>query len=333
MKAAVYHEYGPPEVLKLEEVEKPTPKEDEILVRVYAAPVNFGDLLARKFNQVSPDRFSMPLPLWLPARLEFGYNKPKKAILGSEYAGEVEAVGAAVKTFKKGDQVFGYRGQNMGAYAEYICVPAGSIVAHKPANMSYEQAAAVPYGALTALNLLRHVEIQPGQKVLIIGASGSIGSAALQLARHYGAEVTAVCGARRAAMVRALGAERVIDYTREDYTQNGERYDLVFDVLGKSSFAEVKGLLKENGRYLLASFKMKQLFQMLGTKISGSKKVVCALSFEKPEDLLVIRELFEAGQINVIVDRCFPLEQAAEAHRYAESGQKQGSVIIQPAAG
>jgi NADPH:quinone reductase-like Zn-dependent oxidoreductase len=328
MKAVVYTEYGSPDVLHVKEVAKPALNDNEVLVRVQAAPVNFGDLLARNFKSVSPRQFSMPIFFWLPARLAFGFRKPTKNILGSEFAGEVEAVGAAVTRFKPGDQVFGYRGQSMGAYAEYLCMPEGGMLALKPANMTFEEAATVPYGALTALSLLKKVNLQRGQKVLINGASGGIGSAAVQLAKYFGAEVTGVCGTPRLEFVKALGADKVIDYTREDFTRNGEAYDLIFDILGKSSLARGKRSLKPDGRYLFASFKMKHLVQMLWTKIAGSRKVICALSSEKTEDLTFIKELIEAGQYRAIIDKCYPLERAAEAHRYVESGCKAGSVVI-----
>ncbi len=328
MKAIVYTQYVPPDVLHIEEVAKPAPRDNEILIRVHAAPVGFGDLIARKFNEITPGKFSMPLLFWIITRMYFGSSKPKVNTLGSEFAGVVEAVGKDVKTCKVGDPVFGYRGQNMGTYAEYICMPENGMVAAKPANMSYAEAAAVPYGALTALSLLRSVNLQSGQKVLINGASGGIGSAAVQLARHYGAEVTGVCGAPGLEFVKSLGASRVIDYTKEDFTQNGETYDLIFDILGKSSFAQCKKSLKPGGRYLLASFKMKQLLQMLWTSITGGKKIICALSNEKPADLRLIKELCEQGKIQTFIDRRYPMEQAAEAHRYVEQGHKKGSVII-----
>ncbi|HVF24584.1 MAG TPA: NAD(P)-dependent alcohol dehydrogenase [Anaerolineales bacterium] len=216
----------------------------------------------------------------------------------------------------------------MGANAEYLCIPEGGLVAIKPTNMTYEEAATVPYGALTALNLLRKVNIQRGQKVLINGASGGIGSAAVQLAKYFGAEVTGVCSTPRLGFVKSLGADKVIDYTKEDFTKNGQTYDLIFDILGKSSFARGKNSLNENGRYLLASFKMKQIFQMLWTSMTGSKKVICALSGEKVEDLLFIKELVEAGKIKSLIDRCYPLDQAADAHRYVETGHKKGNVVI-----
>jgi NADPH:quinone reductase-like Zn-dependent oxidoreductase len=328
MKAIVYTEYGPPDVLQLKEVAKPAPKDNELMVKIYAAAVNYGDISARNFGNVSPREFNMPFLFWLPARMAFGFRKPKKQILGSEFAGEIEAVGKDVKRFKVGDPVFGYRGPNFGAYAEYLCMPEDGLVAIKPANMSYEEAAAVPYGALTALNLLRKVDIQPGQKVLINGASGAIGSAAVQIAKHFGAEVTGVCGSPGLAFVQALGADKVIDYTQEDFTQNGETYDLIFDILGRSSFSRCKGSLKPNGRYLLASFKFKQLWQMVWTSLRGGQKVICALSMEKPADLMLVKEMVEAGQIKTIIDRRYPLVQAAEAHRHVETGHNKGKVVI-----
>lgn len=328
MKAIVYTEYGSPDVLHVKEVEKPTPKDNEILIKIFATSVNIGDIWARNFKAITPRKFSMPLPLWLPARMYFGFTRPKVNILGSEFAGKVEAVGRDVSKFKKGDAVFGYRGQSMGTNAEFLCMPENGLVTLKPANMTYEEAAAVSYGALTALNLLRTVNIQRGQKVLINGASGGIGSAAVQLARYFGAEVTGVCSTPRLEFVKTLGADKVIDYTKEDFTQNSESYDLIFDIMGKSSFSRSKSSLKPNGRYLLASFKMKQLFQMLWTSITGGKKVICALSGEKPEDLLFIKELVETGNIKTVIDRCFPMEEAAEAHRYVEQGRKKGNVTI-----
>jgi NADPH:quinone reductase-like Zn-dependent oxidoreductase len=329
MKAIVYTAYGSPDVLQIKEVAKPAPQENEVLIRVQATPVNFGDLLARNFRAVSPRKFNMPFFFWLPAWLAFGVNKPKKNILGNEFAGEVEAVGKAVTRFKPGDPVFGYRGQSMGAYAEYLCMPEDGVVAIKPANLTYEEAATVPYGTLFALNMLKKANAQPGQKILINGASGGIGSAAVQLAKsHFGAHVTGVCSTPRVEFVKSLGADQVIDYTREDFTRNGETYDAIFDILGKSSFARCKKSLKPNGIQFFVSFKTKQLLQMLWTSIRGGKKVICALLPEKAEDLRLVKELIEAGKIKAIIDKCYPMEQAAEAHRYAESGRKVGSVII-----
>lgn len=324
----IFTEYGSPDVLHLKEVAKPTPKEDEVLIQVHATSINIGDLWARNFKAITPSKFSMPLLLWLPSRMYFGVTRPKINILGNEFAGKIEGVGKEVTRFKKGDQVFGYLGQRMGANAEYLCLAEKGMVALKPVNMTYEEAATVPYGAFTALGLLRKANIQRGQKVLVNGASGSIGSAAVQLAKHFGAEVTGVCGTPRLAFVKAIGADKVIDYTQTDFTQNGETYDLIFDILNKSSFAKCKPSLKPNGIYLLASFKMKQLFQMLWTSRTGGKKVICTLSSEKPEDLVFIKELVEAGTIKSVIDRCYPLAQTAEAHRYVESGGKKGPVVI-----
>lgn len=328
MKAAVFTEYGSPDVLHVKEVAAPVPKDNELLIRVRATPVNYGDTLARNFRYAPLSDFNMPLPFYFPARLVFGWRKPKINILGSEFAGDVAAVGKDVTGYKVGDAVFGYRGQSMGANAEYVCIAADGLVAPKPANMTYEEAATIPYGTLTALTLLRKVNIQPGQKVLINGASGGIGSAAVQLAKHYGADVTGVCGTPRLEFVKALGADKVIDYTKEDFTKNGETYDLIFDILGKSSFSKVKGSLTKNGHYLLASFKMKQLLQMLWTSFFGSKKVICALSSESNADMMLIKDLIETGEIKTVIDRCYPLEQAADAHRYAESGQKRANVVL-----
>ena len=328
MKAIVYTTYGTPDVLQLKEVEQPIPQDNELLIRVRATTVNYGDLIARNFKNITPREFNMPALFWLPARIEFGFSEPKKPILGSEFAGEVAEVGKDIKRFKKGDQVFGYLGQRMGAYAEYLCMAEDGLVTLKPTNMSYAEAATVPYGAIMASSLLRKANLQPGQKVLINGASGGIGSAAVQLANYYGAEVTAVCGTPRLEFVKALGANNVIDYTKEDFTQSGETYDLVFDILGKSSFSRCKQVLKENGRYLLASFKTKQLLQMLWTSIVGSQKVICALASERSDDLVFIKELIEAGKFKAIIDRCYPLEAATAAHHYVETGRKKGNVVI-----
>lgn len=329
MKAILCTKYGPPEVLELREVEKPAPGEHEILIRVYATTVNYGDIIARNFKNVSPREFNMLFLFWFLARISLGLRKPKTQILGSEFAGEIEATGKAVMRFKAGDRVFGYLGQSMGAYAEYLCMPENGVLAIIPAGMTYEDAANVPYGAIMALSLLKKANLRPGQKVLVNGASGGIGSAAVQLARfHFGAEVTGVCGTPRLEFVRSLGADQVIDYSKTDFTRNGESYDLIFDVLGKSSFSRCKSSLKQNGRYLLASFKMKQLFQMLWTSMVGGKKVICALAPGSLEDLLAVRELAEAGKVKSFIDRRFPMEQAAAAHRYVEEGNKQGHVVI-----
>ncbi len=329
MKAITFTEYGSPDVLKIKETTKPAPRDNEVLVKVHATSVNFGDLMARNFGNITPREFNMPAPLYLPSRMAFGWSKPKINILGSELAGEVEAVGKAVTKFKTGDRVFAYLGMNMGANAEYVCIPETGTVTLKPANLTYEEAATLPYGAVMAVSLLGKANLQRGQKVLINGASGGIGSMAVQLAKHLGAEVTGVCGTPRLGFVKSLGADKVIDYTQEDFTQNGETYDLIFDILGRSSFSRVRRSLKPDGIYLLASFKMKALLQMLWTSLTGSKqKVICAFANETTESLEFVKKLVEEGKVKAIVDKSFPMEQAAEAHRHMEGGHKQGNVVI-----
>jgi len=328
MRAIVYKEYGPPKVLKLEEVKRPTPKDNELLVRVHATTVNFGDLLARNFKNAPLSKFYMPLLLWLPVRIAFGWNKPKISILGSEFSGVVESIGKEVKEFKVGDEVFGYPGEKMGAYAEYLCIPENKMVGIKPNNITHEEAACIPYGAIMANNHLKRVKIQPGHKVLVNGASGGIGSAGVQLAKCYGAEVTGVCGTNGLEYVKALGADHVIDYRKEDFTRNGETYDVIYDILGKSTFSKCRGSLKENGTYLNASFKTRKILQMIRTKMVGKKKVICAFASEKHEVMSYIRDLAEAGKLRAIIDRTFPMEEASEAHRYIEDGRKKGNVAI-----
>ena len=326
MKAIVFTEYGSPEVLHLAEIPRPTPKENEILVRVRATPVNYGDLTARNFAN---SEFNMPALLYLPARLAFGWNKPKIQILGSELAGDVEAVGSRVTKFKPGDAIFAYMGMNMGANAEYVCISESGTVSLKPANLTYEEAATLPYGAVMAASLLQKANLKPGQKILINGASGGIGAIAVQLAKHhYGVAVTGVCGTPRLEYVRALGADKVIDYTQQDFTQNGETYDVIFDILGHRSFARCKNSLRPDGILLYASFKGRALFDSLWTALFSRKKVVCSMAEEKTTSLMLVTELAEAGKIKAVIDKRFPLEQTAEAHRYIESGGRQGNVVL-----
>jgi NADPH:quinone reductase-like Zn-dependent oxidoreductase len=258
----------------------------------------------------------------------FGFNKPKVTILGSEFAGVVDAVGQAVTQFKPGDAVFGYRGPKMGANAEYLCVPEDSLIAPMPDHLSFAEAAAIPYGALTALNILRKADIQPGQKVLINGASGSIGSFALQLAKHYGAEVTGVDSSGKLEMLRSIGADHVIDYTSEDYTKNGQKYDVIMDTIGGSPFAGSVRSLNENGTYLNVNPKMIHRLQMGWSKGKSNKKLLSWEAGYTTENLLRLKELIETGAIKPVVDRIYPMEQIAEAHRYVETDQKKGNVVI-----
>jgi 2-desacetyl-2-hydroxyethyl bacteriochlorophyllide A dehydrogenase len=324
MKAIVCTANGPPEVLQLQEVEKPTPKENEVLVKVCATTITAGDCEMRSLK--------FPILFRFPMRIYNGLRKPKKiTILGQELAGEIESVGKDVKLFKKGDQVFATTGFGFGAYAEYKCLPEApkmGVLASKPANMTYEEAAAVPTGGLEALHFLRKGNIQRGQKVLIIGAGGSIGTFAVQLARYFGAEVTGVDSTVKLDMLRSIGAEQVIDYTEEDFTKNAETYDVIFDVVGKGSFSGCIRLLKQNGRYLLGNAGLTQMVRGGWTSMRSSKKVIFGAANQRTEDLLFLKELIEAGEIKSVIDRCYPLEQVPEAHSYVDKGHKNGNVVI-----
>lgn len=329
MKAIVYTEYGGPDVLHLQEVEKPSPKSNEVLVRIHAVSVNYGDIIARNFKNLPAGEFNMLSLFRVMARFGFGFSKPRRGILGNTFAGVVETAGSDVKQFRSGDQVFGYTGENMGTYAEYLCIPEDGIIAPKPSHMTFDEASAVPYGATMALCLLRKVNIQKGQRVIVIGASGAIGSAAVQLAGNYfGAEVTGVCSAQGLEYVKGLGAVRVTNYKKEDFTKNGESYDLIIDILGKGSFSKYSGSLRQNGIYMPVSFKTTKLIQMILTSVRGGKKVICALATPKQQDLVFIRELFEERKLKPVIDQSFPLEKAAEAHRYVEAGNKKGNVVL-----
>ncbi len=320
MKAIVYTKYGPPDVLQLKEVEKPAPKDNEVLIKIHATSVTAVDCTFRKGEPFIGRFFT-------------GLTKPKTSIPGTELAGEIEAVGKAVTQFKAGDQVFGTSTGN-GTYAEYICLPEeGETLALKPANMSYEEAA-VCDGGLTALPFLRDAaQIQSGQKILIYGASGSIGVAAVQLAKYFGAEVTGVCSTPNGELVKSLGADKVIDYTKEDFTQNDETYDIIFDTVGKTSFSRCKRSLKQNGIFLEAALTAAIVPQMLWTSKIGSKKAKIEFTglrpgSERTKDLIFLKELMEAGKLKSVIDRRYPLEQMAEAQRYVEKGHKKGNVVI-----
>ena len=319
MKAIVCSKYGPPEVLQLREVDKPQPKDNEVLIRVYASTVASGDVRVRSFTWATW--------FWLFGRIMYGFRGPRKNIPGNELAGEIEAVGKDVTLFKPGDQVFGLTKGVLfgGTNAEYKCMPEEGALAIKPANMTYEEAAAVPIGGQTALHLLRKVNIKSGQKVLIYGASGSVGTYAVQLAKYFGAEVTGVCSTTNLEMVKSLGADHVIDYKNEDFTQNGEEYDVIFDAVIKTSFSRCKSSLKERGVYISAGW---PLLQALRSSMVGSKKVKIGIAPNRTEDLIFLKELIEAGKIKAVVDRCYPLEQTAEAHRYVDTGRKKANIVI-----
>lgn len=322
MKAVIYTAYGSPDVLHPADIDQPTPAAHEVLVKVHASTVTTGDCNARGFVFV-------PTGFQLIARLMFGINKPKKPVLGVEFAGEVAAVGSAVTRFKPGDAVFGIDGNRLGAYAEYKTIAETAGIVHKPANLSYAEAAAIPNGALTALTFLRNLaKIQPGQSILIYGASGSVGSSAVQLARHFGAEVTGVCSTRNVDLVRSLGASRVIDYTREDFTAGKQTYEVIFDTVGKTSFRAARHLLKPHGLFLTAAGGIPDFLRMGWTGLRGGKKVIVGMSSERQDDLQLIQQLAAAGEFRPVIDRSYPLAQTADAHRYVDSGRKRGSVVI-----
>ncbi len=301
MKAIVCTKYGPPEVLQLKEITKPVPKDREVLIRIYATAVTASDCIIRGAK--------VPLRLWLPIRLAIGFTKPRKPILGMVLAGEVESVGEDVKRFEKGNQVYAFNIRRFGTYAEYTCLPDNAVIALKPSNSTYEESAAVPYGGMIALHYLRQGNIHSGQKMLIYGASGAVGTSAVQLATHFGAKVTGVCSTTNLELVKSLGADAVIDYTKTDFASRGELYDFVFDAVGKRKSSKFQGkrALTPNGKYISVD--------------DGSPKL-------RVEDLALLTKLVEAGKIRPVIDRTYPLEQIVEAHRYVDQGHNKGNVVI-----
>ncbi|KEK20706.1 NADPH:quinone reductase [Bacillus manliponensis] len=299
MKAIICTKYGSPNVLQIKEIEKPKPKDNEILVKVHATTVASGDCRIRGFDS--------PLLYWIPMRMILGFRKPRKAILGTELSGEIEEVGERVTKFQKGNRVFAFTGMNLGAHAEYICLDEDRMIAIKPENITYEEAAAISFGGTSALHFLRKGKIESGQKVLIYGASGSVGTAAVQLAKYFGADVTAVCSTANVELVKSLGADQVFDYIKEDFTEKAERYDLIFDAVGKQSKSNCKKVLASSGKYVSVN--------------SGIAK-------ERVEDILFLKQLVEKGNIKPVIDRCYSMEQIVEAHAYVEKGHKKGNVVI-----
>jgi NADPH:quinone reductase-like Zn-dependent oxidoreductase len=316
MKAIIYENYGPPEVLQLKEIDKPAPKDNEILIRIYATAVNSGDIRMRK-----ADPFAV--------RFMLGLLRPRKKIPGVVFAGIIEATGKSVTKFKTGDEVYGSSFMRFSTYAEYISLPEDGIIAKKPVNLTYAEAAAIPFGGNTALHFLRKAKIEAGQKVLIYGASGATGTAAVQLAKYFGAAVTAVCSTGNIALVKSLGADTVIDYTKEDFSKPGEQYDIVFDTVGYSPFSDSIKSLKKNGYYLrLVHMSPGPILKGLWISMTGNKKVIGGVASGNAEDLVFQNKLIEDGQLKPVIDKTYPLEQIVEAHHYVEAGHKKGNVVI-----
>ena len=316
MKAAVYTQYGAPEVLRVKETARPVPTHNEILIRIHATAVNSGDCRLRR-----ADPFAV--------RFFFGLLKPKKSVLGGVLSGVVEAVGKDVRTFRPGDEVFGATMMQFGAYAQYICLPETGALAVKPGSLGHEEAAALPFGGQTAWHFLRKANIRPGQKVLVFGASGAVGSAAVQIARSLGAEVTGVCSTPNVDLVKSLGAHHVIDYTQTDFSKTGEQYDVVFETVNKATVAACAAALKKGGTLLLGAAMLPQMLRGAWTGLISGKKVVFGVAPETPEAVGFLRDLAAKGQLKAVIDRTFPLEQIAAAHAYVDKGHKKGNVVIQ----
>jgi NADPH:quinone reductase-like Zn-dependent oxidoreductase len=321
VKAVVYRKYGAPDVLHLEEVEKPVPKDNELLIKVHAAEATKADCEMRSFN--FPVKW-----FWLPLRIAFGPFKPKKIILGGYFAGEVETVGKDVSEFRKGDQVFGAAGLRFGAYGEYVCLPNSYTIVPKPINLSFEEAAVVPLGGLNALHYMRMANIQSGEKVLINGAGGSIGTFAVQIAKAMGAKVTAVDSSIKEEMLRQIGADHFFDYAKGHFSQNGQTHDVIFDMVAQKSFSRCIDALNPGGRYLMGNPRISDMIRSVITTKLTDRTVLFAFAGEKPEELLALKKMIEDGSIRPVVDRTYPMEQAADAHRRVESEQRLGTIAI-----
>ncbi|MEQ1525340.1 MAG: NAD(P)-dependent alcohol dehydrogenase [Gallionella sp.] len=320
MKAIVYERYGSPDVLQLKEVEKPTPKNNEVLIKTHATTVTSADWRVRSLN--------VPVGFGLIMRLVFGVSRPKQPILGSELAGVIESVGKDVRKFKVGDPVFAFSDASMGCHAEYKCMPEDGAVALKPPNLTFEEAAALSFGGTTALDFLRRGKLKSGERVLVNGASGAVGTAAVQLAKHFGAIITGVCSTANVELVKSLGASCVIDYTQEDFTQNGETYDVIVDTVGTAPFSRSKASLKEGGRLLMVLAGLPDMLQIPWVSMTSSKKVIAGPAVGCAEDLRFLAGLAAAGEFKPVIDRCYPFEQITEAHRYVDTGRKKGNVVI-----
>jgi NADPH:quinone reductase-like Zn-dependent oxidoreductase len=320
MKAFVYRRYGGPDVVELADVPKPVPRDNEVLVRIHATTVTSGDWRVRTL--------CVPTGLGLVARLAFGFTGPRQPIMGSEMAGTIEAVGKDITRFRVGDEVFGFPGGAMGCHAQYRAMPENGRLARKPANLSFEEAASLPFGASTSMHFLRKAGIRPGDKVLVIGASGGVGTAMVQLAKHFGAEITGVTSTKNLALVTSLGADRVIDYTKHDFTARGETYDIVVDTVGGTSFARCRPVLKDKGRLLAVAAGVPEMLAALWSPLTGSRRVIAGPAAERVEDLPEMATLAETGALKPVIDRRYGFAQMAEAHAYVETGRKRGSVVV-----
>lgn len=320
MRAIEYNQYGPPSVLHLTEAPKPFPRDNEILIKIRATTVTAGDCRLRALN--------VPFGFRTLLRLFLGFSRPRRRVLGMELAGDIESVGKAVSKFKPGDSVFAYSGIGMGCYAEYKCMSEDEAVVLKPPNLSYQEAAALSYGGTTALNFLNRAQIKSGETILINGASGAVGSAAVEIAKHFGAEVTGVCSTVNLVWVQSLGADHVIDYTKEDFTGNGKKYDIIFDAVGSAPYSRSKTSLEENGRFLMVNGGLLEMLLIPWITLTSRRKIIGGAAANKVDDLRYLAKLAKAGEFKPAIDRCYPLEDIAEAHAYVDTGRKKGNIVV-----